>query len=118
MIACWVRLEEVAAAAGTPREPGDTPSELVTRLLAAHQVSPGVLRSLADLYLAARYGIGDIDAQMRTRARASLGQLRAELARSRSGPLEREAVLDTTYGGGTGGPRPAAPRHARPEEDR
>ncbi len=118
VIACWVRLEEVAAAAGTPREAGDTPSELVTRLLSAHQVSQGVLETLADLYLAARYGVGDIDAGMRTRARAALGQLRAELARSRSGPLEREAVLDPTYRDGTGGPRPAAPRHARAEEDR
>ncbi len=40
VIACWVRLEEAAAAAGTPREPGDTPGELVLRLLAGHQVSP------------------------------------------------------------------------------
>jgi hypothetical protein len=34
VIACWVRLEQAAAAAGTPRHPGDSPTDLVGRLLA------------------------------------------------------------------------------------
>lgn len=107
VIACWVRLEQVAAAAGTPRGPADTPSDLVTRLLGAHQVSAGALASLADLYRAARYGIGPVDDDMRTRARSALARLRDELAYSRSGPLAADAV---SGGGG--------PRHARPEDDR
>jgi hypothetical protein len=33
VIACWVRLEQAAASAGVPRQVGDTPTDLVTRLL-------------------------------------------------------------------------------------
>jgi hypothetical protein len=79
VIACWVRLEEAAAAAGTPREPGDTPGELVLRLLGGHQISPGVLYGLAEVYRLARYATHSVDAGMREQARAALGQLRAEL---------------------------------------
>jgi hypothetical protein len=87
VIACWVRLEEVAAAAGTVRAPGDTSSDLVARMLADHQVSAPVLRSLAELYRTARYSPRTVEASMREQARAALGHLRDELARSRSGPL-------------------------------
>jgi hypothetical protein len=80
VIACWVRLEQAAAAAGTPREPGDTPAELVTRLLEAHRVSSGVLYALAEVYRIARYATHVVDAGMRDQARGALGQLRAELS--------------------------------------
>jgi hypothetical protein len=81
VIACWVRLEEAAAAAGTPREPGDTPSELVLRLLGEHQVSAPVLYQLAEVYRLARYATHTVDTTMRDHARAALGQLRDELTR-------------------------------------
>jgi hypothetical protein len=81
VIGCWIRLEEAAAAAGTPREPGDSPTDLVLRLLAAHQVSSGVLYPLAELYRLARYATHTVDTGMRDRARYALRQLRAELAR-------------------------------------
>jgi hypothetical protein len=80
VIACWVRLEEAAAAAGTPRQPGDSPTDLVLRLLAAHQVSAPVLYPLADLYRLARYATHSVDTGMRDRARSALRQLRTELA--------------------------------------
>jgi hypothetical protein len=80
VIACWVRLEEAAAAAGTARQPGDAPGDLVLRLLAAHQVSAGVLLPLADVYRLARYATHTVDSGMRDSARAALRQLRAELA--------------------------------------
>ena len=67
VIACWVRLEEVAQAAGTPRAPSDAPADLVTRLLGAHQVSTAALTSLADLYRAARYST-DRDRRLDARA--------------------------------------------------
>ncbi|MEN3306607.1 MAG: hypothetical protein V7603_2809 [Micromonosporaceae bacterium] len=89
VIACWVRLEQAAAAAGTPREPGDSPTDLVARLLAAHQVSAQVLYPLADVYRLARYATHTVDSGMRDQARAALRQLRAELTVSRSGPLEQ-----------------------------
>ena len=83
MIACWVRLEQAAAAAGTPREPGDTPTELVTRLLRGHDVSAPVLYPLAEVYRLARYATHTVDTGMRDRARAALQQLRGELSRER-----------------------------------
>jgi hypothetical protein len=83
VIACWVRLEQAAAGAGTPREPGDTPTELVTRLLAGHDVSAAVLYALAEVYRLARYATHAVDTTMRDQARAALQQVRAELSRER-----------------------------------
>ncbi|MET9020496.1 DUF4129 domain-containing protein [Actinopolymorpha sp. NPDC004070] len=80
VIACWLRLEAAAAAAGTPRAPADTPGDLVARMLAAHQVSAAVLRGCADLYRKARYAPAEVEESMRTQAREALGRLRAELA--------------------------------------
>jgi Domain of unknown function (DUF4129) len=79
VIACWVRLEEAAAAAGTPRHPGDTSTDLVARLLLAHQVSRPVLDEFAAVYREARYGTHVVDERMRAAAVRSLGHLRAEL---------------------------------------
>jgi hypothetical protein len=79
VIACWVRLEEAAAAAGTPRHPGDTSTDLVTRLLVAHQVSRPVLDEFAAVYREARYATHVVDERMRAAAVRSLGHLRAEL---------------------------------------
>jgi hypothetical protein len=81
VIACWVRLEQAAAAAGTPRAPGDTSTDLVGRLLAEHQVSALVLYQLAEVFRLARYATHTVDSAMRDQARAALQQLRAELAR-------------------------------------
>jgi hypothetical protein len=79
VIACWVRLEQVAAAAGTPRQVADTPSELVTRLLAAHEVDPAVLAEFADIYRRARYTTHTVDERMRGQARTALERVRSEL---------------------------------------
>jgi hypothetical protein len=83
VIACWVRLEQAAAAAGTPRERGDTPTELVTRLFSEHDVSAPVLYALAEVYRLARYATHAVDATMRDQARAALQQVRGELSRER-----------------------------------
>ena len=80
VIACWVRLEESAAEAGTPREPGDTSTDLVRRLLATHDVSATVLDGLAAVYREARYATHVVDAAMRDEARSALRQLRDELS--------------------------------------
>lgn len=79
VIACWVRLEQAAAAAGTPRHPGDTPTDLVLRLLAGHEVSASALYPLADVYHRARYASHAVDTGMRDAARSALAQVRAEL---------------------------------------
>jgi Domain of unknown function (DUF4129) len=79
VIGCWVRLERAAAAVGTERRIGDTSTDLVGRLLTAHEVSGDVLASLARLYREARYGTHTVDEQMRADAVAALRRLRGEL---------------------------------------
>ncbi len=80
VIACWVRLEAIAMAAGIERRPGDTPSDLVTRLLDRYRVSEDALTSLTELYHVARYSTRVIASTMRDDARAALGRLRTDLA--------------------------------------
>jgi hypothetical protein len=79
VIACWVRLETAAAVAGTPREVGDTSTDLVARLLADHMVSADVLAGFAAVYRQARFATHAVDETMRDQARAALWQLRDEL---------------------------------------
>ena len=79
VIACWVRLEQAAAAAGTPRRVGDTPTDLVTRLLRGHEISGAVLAAFAQVYREARYASRPVDERMRAEARSALRRLRAEL---------------------------------------
>jgi hypothetical protein len=80
VIACWVRLERVAAATGTTRAPGDTSTDLVARLLAEHQVSGDMLAAFAAIYRQARFAASPVGAGTREQARAALRQLRDELA--------------------------------------
>jgi Domain of unknown function (DUF4129) len=80
VIACWVRLEAAAAAAGTERSPGDTSTELVSRLLARHYVSETVLSALAEVYREARFARHDVDQSTREQARTALRQLRDQLS--------------------------------------
>ncbi|MET8348849.1 DUF4129 domain-containing protein [Micromonospora sp. NPDC005206] len=87
VIACWVRLEEAAATAGVPRRPGDTPTDLVTRLLRGDPsagvpaiVSADVLAEFAHVYREARYATRPVDERTRDQARAALRRLRHELA--------------------------------------
>lgn len=84
VIACWARLEAAAAAAGTRREPGDTSTELVERLLTEHEITASVLAGFAAVYREARFATHVIDVQMRDQARAALIQVRDELLRGAS----------------------------------
>ena len=79
VIACWVRLEQSAAAAGTARQIGDSPTDLVTRLLLRHEISGDVLAALAHVYREARYATHTVDERTRIEARSALQRLRAEL---------------------------------------
>ncbi|WP_157545360.1 DUF4129 domain-containing protein [Hamadaea tsunoensis] len=84
VIACWVRLERAADLAGMPRKPGDTPTELVLRLLADRAVDGTVLNDFADVYRAARYSPHVVDVTMRDRARGALRVLRDALTVERA----------------------------------
>ncbi|WBB77435.1 DUF4129 domain-containing protein [Micromonospora sp. WMMD882] len=87
VIACWVRLEEAAATAGVPRRAGDTPTDLVTRLLRGDDdsgvpaiVSADVLAEFAHVYRQARYATHTVvDERTRDQARSALRRIRAEL---------------------------------------
>jgi len=79
VIACWVRLEQAAAAAGTLRHPGDSPTDLVGRLLNEQLVDGQVLAALLDVYRQARYATHTVDDQMRRQAVSALQRLRADL---------------------------------------
>lgn len=79
VIACWVRLEQAAAAAGTPRHIGDTSTDLVLRLLNEHRVDRAVLDSFAEIYREARYATHTVNDQMRAQAQSALRRLRGEL---------------------------------------
>lgn len=81
VIACWLRLEAEAAQAGTPREAGDTSTDLVARLLRTHQVSADLLADFAAVYRLARFAPQHaVDEAMRDRARSALRRLHDELA--------------------------------------
>lgn len=86
VIACWVRLEEAAAGAGVRQLTGDTPTELVVRLLRGDPVagvpaiaSADVLADFAHVYREARYATRPVDERTRDQARAALRRLRGEL---------------------------------------
>ncbi|MDP9799312.1 hypothetical protein J2S43_007824 [Catenuloplanes nepalensis] len=85
VITCWVRLEQAAADAGTPRRPGDTPAELVTRLLREHRVDRGVLAGFAEVYREARYATHAVDERMRAEAVAALHRVRDDLTATAAG---------------------------------
>jgi hypothetical protein len=91
VIACWLRLEETAAAVGLPRLVGDTSTDLVVRLMTGGEdrddhgrrvVSADVLAGFAEVYREARYATHEVDARMREQARAALFRLRGELTSS------------------------------------
>jgi hypothetical protein len=79
VIACWVRLEQAAAAAGTARLPGDSPTDLVGRLLREQRVDAGVLAALLAVYREARYATHTVDDRMRAQAVSALQRLRVDL---------------------------------------
>ncbi|NUR50529.1 MAG: DUF4129 domain-containing protein [Hamadaea sp.] len=79
VIVCWVRLERAAEAAGVPRKPGDTSTDLVVRLLDARAINRTVLNDFAAVYREARYSPHPVTAATRDDARAALRLLRDEL---------------------------------------
>lgn len=90
VIACWLRLERAAAAAGTARLAADTPADLVARLLAAHRVSDRALARLADAYRLARYAPAEVAEERLETARLALSEIDRQLARTGGGPRDPE----------------------------
>ncbi|MGC4804354.1 DUF4129 domain-containing protein [Micromonospora sp. DT233] len=99
VIACWVRLEEAAEAVGVARRTGDTPTDLVTRLLRGDPAagvpaiaSADVLAEFAHVYREARYATRPVDERTRDQARAALGRLRGELTAVAARPAEEASA--------------------------
>jgi hypothetical protein len=72
VVACWVLLEEAAAAAGFPRRPSETPTEFVVHVLHALDVDPRPVAELAGLYHEARFSSHQLSDGARARAEAAL----------------------------------------------
>lgn len=82
VIACWVRLQDVAGAAGVAARDADTANDLVLRLLRSHRISEPALAEFAEVYRLARYSPRSVDDQMSDQASRALEQVRQELGRS------------------------------------
>ncbi len=79
IVACWVRLEEIVAAAGlTPRR-SETSAELVKRLLVALDLDPRAIGRLAVLYREARFSEHHLGEDRRAEARSALRALHEDL---------------------------------------
>lgn len=83
IIACWLRLEDIAGEAGVSRRPAETASDLTERVLATYQVSAATLSRLADLYREARFSAHRLEDTARDEARSALEEIRDELNRKR-----------------------------------
>lgn len=81
VIACWVALEDAAAAAGAPRAPSETPAEFTVRVLGVADggVSRAELTRLAELYREARFSTHGSGEEARTEARTALVRVRSDL---------------------------------------
>jgi hypothetical protein len=80
IIACWIRLEQIAEAAGFARQSSETSSELADRWLARLPLSRQPLLTLAALYREARYSSHRLPDSALDTARGALEQLRREIA--------------------------------------
>jgi len=79
VVACWVRLEHAAAAAGVEPIASETPSELAARVLGdLHAPAPAVERLLVR-YRTARFSAHPLDDQDRAVAIESLEEIRAAI---------------------------------------
>lgn len=80
IIACWIRLEQIAEAAGFARQSSETSTELADRWLARLPLSRQPLLTLAALYREARYSSHRLPDSALETARGALEQLRREIA--------------------------------------
>ena len=102
IVACWIRLEQIAEEVGFARQPWETSTDLVTRWLGLASVPAEPLAELAELYREARYSGHAMSPASVEQARTTLTRLRhafvldEPLARrvSNDEPLARRASND------------------------
>lgn len=86
IVACWLRLEAAAAAAGVEPRPSDTAEEATTRILAERSVDPEAALRLAALYREARFSSHVMEEEARDAAIACLDAIHDGLRREASSP--------------------------------
>lgn len=79
IIATWLDLERLVAAAGIPRRPSETSSELVVRVLDDREVPAAALTDLAALFREARFSTHEPTEALRERAAGDLDAVHAAL---------------------------------------
>ena len=79
IIATWLDLERLVAAAGVPRRPSETSSELVVRVLDDREVPAAALTDLAALFREARFSTHEPTEALRERAAGALDAVHAAL---------------------------------------
>ncbi len=87
---CWLRLEDIVAAAGTPPLPSETSTELTTRVLSAWAVDRHAITELAALYREARFSPHELGEDRREQALTALRRVHADLRRVKPVRAERE----------------------------
>lgn len=83
IIACWVRLEEAAAAAGVGRRPAETSAELAARVLDELHAPAAAVTVLLDRYRQARYSHHPLGEDDRAAAINALDDIRAAITGTR-----------------------------------
>jgi hypothetical protein len=84
VIACWVRLERAAAAAGVERVASETPAELAARVLGELHAPPLAVERLLVHYRTARFSDHPVGEDDRAVAVRSLEEIRAAIVGTRA----------------------------------
>lgn len=79
IVQAWVLFEQAAAQAGAAREPSETATDFVVRLLHLLDIDPATVGRLRGLYVEARFSEHPTGVQQRDQARAALEAIHAEL---------------------------------------
>ena len=82
IVACWLRLEEVAGEAGVPSQPAETSTEFTTRVLGALAFDPAMIKGFAALYREARFSRHELGEPARRAAVAVLHSLYDDIGAS------------------------------------
>lgn len=80
IVACWLRLEEIAREAGVPSDPAETSTEFTRRVLGALAFDPAMINGFAGLYREARFSRHELGEPARRAAVAALRSLYEDIA--------------------------------------
>lgn len=75
IVACWVELERLAAAAGSSRRDAETSAEFTRRVLAEQHVPEDAIAALAQAYREARFSSHEVGEDLRSSAGMALDRL-------------------------------------------